>query len=151
MSSEASRPFRDKGLSGPKRWTQPIIIHRMRVGETALADEGAVLEMLLAGSAAMIFYDRAQRLAAAAHFPLPEDSAEDELPAPAVPFKLLALLVARGCDPEGIEVYAVGPGPSAGLGVPVALVCRTGSRQERRRVEFDVAMGRIVVEGDRWP
>jgi hypothetical protein len=161
VSGDASRSS-GRGVSGRHKRIEKVVIHHLAVGEIAVADRSAVLEMGMHGSAVMVLYDRRQRLAAAAHFALPADDGAAEFQSELLPLWLLGQLIRRGCGPEELELYAVGPGLPAMLGVdtglellprlpaPVALDCEVNSLKESRRVEFDVAMGRIVVEKDDW-
>ncbi len=149
-----------RGTSGQRGRAKRVTMYRVVPGETVVADRSAVLEMSVSGSAVMVVYDRSRQMASAAHFLLPDPKAGAGNDA--VPLRLLSQLVERGSDPESLEIYAVGPGLPAVLGVEseedlpgriparVALDCGASNVRGPRRVEFDVAMGRIVVERDAW-
>ena len=143
-----------------KRESEAIRFHRLTDGEIVVADASAVLEMFLDGSVGMIIYDRRLRLAAASKLPLKPGGGETRdigERTRAAALALLARLVRRGCDADALEVFALGaPGeefPPAEpawrrLGRPSLAMGSTGAGRARR-VEFDVGLGRIVIEQER--
>ncbi len=147
----------EKVRSRLKRGGETIRFHRVADGEIVVADGSCVLEMFLGGSVGMIIYDRGRRLAAASKLALAPGggalrSIEERTSAACL--ALLTRLARRGCDPEALEIFALGA--QAGDGWPARLAVRGASRislavdswgrEATRRVEFDVGLGRIVIE-----
>jgi hypothetical protein len=137
--------------------TGRIRFHEVVDGEIVIADAAVVLEMLLDDSVAMVIYDRARRLAAASKLCLGSEGVPDAAIHERVRSASLALLTrlaALGSDPGSLEIYALGaawPGPLCtgpdGLRLErVAMAAGLPAPGESRRVEFDVGLGRIVVE-----
>jgi len=132
-----------------------IRFHEVIDGEITIADESVVLEMVLDESVGMIIYDRNRRLAAASKLALqPEDGSTASIHerTGSASLALLSRLAQRGCDPDSLEIYALGAvdtdslsGSAKGLR-RVSMAMGLSSKSEARRVEFDVGVGRIVVE-----
>ena len=144
--------------------TRPISSNcrAVRVGETVVADQSAVLEMLLDGCAGMIMYDGSRKLAAASVIEKQPRRPTNEGFRERVNARGLALLrklLQQGGGLESVEIFAFGadclptaPTP-AELGrseLPVwgkvAMVHVPPGCGQVRRVEFDVSLGRIVLE-----
>lgn len=132
--------------------------HTVTPGEAILADGSVVLEMRLAGSMGVILYDRRRRLAAACQVRADGEAARLREMLDAASLGLLVRMIQRGSDPEHLEIFALGTGEGpaggpwpAGAELPlpqgrVALAYSTSESGQCRRVEFDVAAGRIVIE-----
>jgi hypothetical protein len=142
------RPRND--IKGPR-------FHQVVDGEIVVADGSAVLEMVLDGSVGMVIYDRTRRLAAASKLRLGSDggsSASIRERTSSASLALLTRLAARGCKLECLEVFALGAVDATTLGTGpagqrlrrVSLAIGLPETPGARRVEFDVALGRIVVE-----
>ncbi len=140
-----------------KKGGETIRFHRVADGEIVVADGSCVLEMFLGGSVGMIIYDRDRRLAAASKLSLaPGGWGTGSIGerTSAASLTLLTRLAQWGCDPEALEIFALGAqtgdGWPAGLGVRgagrISLAVDTWGREATRRVEFDVGLGRIVIE-----
>ncbi len=133
--------------------------HTVAPGETVLADGSVVLELRLVGSVGVILYDRRRRLAAAGQVRADGEAASLRERVDAASLGLLVRMIQRGSDPEHLEIFALGmgDGPAGGawssagadLSLPrgrVALAYSSPEGGRGRRVEFDVAAGRIVIE-----
>jgi chemotaxis receptor (MCP) glutamine deamidase CheD len=134
-----------------------IRFHEIVDGEIVVADDSAVLEMVLDESVGMIIHDRGRRLAAASKLcvrPSQESGTDIRERTSSASLALLARLAALGCRPESLEIYALGAVDAdafatgaSGAGVRrVAFAMGLPANGRARRVEFDVALGRIVVE-----
>ncbi len=137
--------------------TGRIRFHEVADGEIVVADRSVVLEMVLDESVAMVIYDRAMRLAAASKLGLDDGDAAG----PAIQERtrsaslaLLSRLTAMGCRLDALEIYALGAahpgslctGPDGQRLSRVTLAAGLPGEGESRRVEFDVGLGRIVIE-----
>lgn len=136
--------------------TRKIRFHEVVDGEIALVDESVVLELVLHRSIGMIVYDRSRRLAAASKISISGKSSRSSAvreSAGSASLALLARLCRLGCSLDHLEVYALGapfPPPGAGSAssvLHVDLAMALPFAPGVRRVEFDVAIGRIVIEG----
>lgn len=147
----------DKVRSRLKKVGETIRFHRVADGEIVVADASCVLEMFLGGSVGMIIYDRDRRLAAASKLALaPDGEALGNIGerTSAACLTLLARLARRGCDPDALEIFALGaqggdawPAGLAARGASrISLAVDSRGREATRRVEFDVGLGRIVIE-----
>jgi hypothetical protein len=134
-----------------------IRFHEVVDGEILVADESVVLEMVLDDSVGMIIYDRGKHLAAASKLCLRPPggrctSIRERTSSTSL--ALLARLASLGCSPERLEIFALGALDGVTLGTRpgdgrlrhVAFAMGLPRQREARRVEFDVALGRIVVE-----
>lgn len=134
-------------------------LHAVLPGEVVVADGSAVLEMCLERAVGEILYDRGSRLAAASQVKIPPRDQDLRELTDAAAFRMVSRLAQRGCDPQKLEVFVLGPGCLLGGGlwapdsvpnslVPskVALAYTPPETGRSQRVEFDVASGRIAVE-----
>jgi hypothetical protein len=134
-----------------------IRFHEVVDGEIVVADDSAVLEMVLDESVGMIIFDRGRRLAAASKLcvrPSQESGKDIRERTSSASLALLTRLAALGCRPESLEIYALGAVDAGAFSgkdrkaAPSRVAFAMGLSAEggARRVEFDVAAGRIVVE-----
>jgi chemotaxis receptor (MCP) glutamine deamidase CheD len=134
--------------------SKKIRFHEMADGEVAVADSSAVLEMTLDGAVGMIIYDRTLRLAAASKLDLhPGTDTETSISERtcSASRSLLARLITLGCDPDNLEIYALGAVRTEDLAASglrrVVFALSQAAAGRGQRIEFDVDRGRIVVEG----
>jgi hypothetical protein len=134
-----------------------IRFHEVVDGEIVVADDSVVLEMVLDGSVGMVIYDRSRRLASASKLRVHDDGLATTSIRERTSSASLALLTRmanRGCDLDSLEIFALGAVDSTTLGSGpggkrlrrVSLAMGMAETSEARRVEFDVGLGRIVVE-----
>jgi len=137
-----------------------IRFHEVVDGEIVVADDSVVLEMVLDGSVGMIIYDRSRNLAAASKLPVHADddaTASIRERTSSASLALLSRMASRGCDLESLEIFALGAVDATSLGSGpggirlrrVSLAMGFAESSDARRVEFDVGLGRIVVEQGR--
>jgi len=135
--------------------------HVVEAGEMLVADRSAVLHMRLGGAVGFVLYDRDRCRAAAGLVSLASPGGGHER----LPLRvnqcaalLLHRLVAEGSEPERIEIFALGPGLQSGRfsvnsefgeGAParVLLAYEPSGRGPARNAVFEVASGRMVLEG----
>ena len=135
------------------------VFHKLLPGEAVLADRTALLELIMHRASGVVLYDRGRRLAAAALVPGPDEARGgtkaclDRVVGTSL--ALLRRILNRGSRPEDLEVFALGAGLplEAGRfrGLRTALACGLPALPRVLRAEFDVALGRIVLEEDELP
>ncbi len=134
-----------------------IRFHQVVDGEIVVADDSVVLEMVLDGSVGMIIYDRSRNIAAASKLSVrnvDDSTTSIRERTSSASLALLSRMTSRGCDLETLEIFALGAVDATSLGSgpggirlrQVSLAMGLAEEAEARRVEFDVGLGRIVVE-----
>jgi len=139
------------------------LFHTVAPGDIVLADRGVVLELVLGDAAGMIIYDRARKLACAAVMPAAQEAGRPEREwLGRVSLATLSRMLKAGCRAERLEIYALGAPfsiePASALldratratrafrQARVALAYGPPGAPAALRAEFDVDLGRIVLE-----
>ncbi len=138
--------------------------HTVAPGDIVVADHDVILELVLDDAAGIIVYDRARKLAAAAVISAagPADGHPAREQAGRATRAMLSRMLKAGCRPEGLEIFALGTllatspqarrGPEAFGRSRVTLAYGPQHLPAPLRAEFDVGLGRIVLEPrERFP
>lgn len=132
--------------------------HTVAPGNIVVADHDVVLELLLDDAAGIIVYDRARKLAAAAVISAdgPAEGRSGRERAGRAVRAMLSRMLKAGCRPEGLEIFALGTqlatsplarrGPDIFERARVTLAYGPQHSPAPLRAEFDVGLGRIVLE-----